>query len=710
MINKKIYNSPFLGKTLDESKRQEIKDFFCHTFQLYENLFQCLNSEEAFYKRPEALRHPLIFYFGHTATFFINKLTVSKIITSRVNELFESLFAVGVDEMSWDDLNDKHIDWPKVDDVKQYRNSVQDIVIEVIDNLPLGTIIDWNHPAWIVLMGIEHELIHLETSSVLIRQLDIKYIHQQTKGWTTCKEYSNTVPSNNFIEIKNENVQLGINMPSDYYGWDNEYGKDSQEVKRFTTSQSLISNSEYLEFVKDGGYKNHKWWTDEGASWVEFKQATHPVFWIADHTEPHGYKLRNMIEEIPLPMNWPVEVNYYEAKAFCNWYSESKGKNVRLPSEHEWHSMYNQHFLGNEDSEHKNTNIHLAHFASSCPVNKFKHNKLYDVCGNVWQWTESPIQPFKGFKPHQYYDDFSIPTFDDKHNIIKGGSWISGGNCARRESRYAFRKHFFQHAGFRLVQSEHEITQNADSYETDEACSMYLDAHYSNNYLGKEPFAVAVINYASQFWNQSKKLKALDVGCSVGRSCFELSRYFDNVTGVDFSAHFIQYAYRLKELETVKYKTLIEGNMYEHKSIHLNTIQLDKKGANVEFFQADACNLPAKLKGYDFVLAANLVDRLYDPISFLSELNNRMNEGAVLVITSPFTWKEEFTEKEKWIGGYIKDEKPFYSSEYIKTLLATNFDFLSETQDIPFILKETSRKYQYILPYIGVWKKKILTK
>ena len=52
------------------------------------------------------MRHPLIFYFGHTATFFVNKLLLAKLIPERINPRFEAMFAVGVDEMSWDDLDE----------------------------------------------------------------------------------------------------------------------------------------------------------------------------------------------------------------------------------------------------------------------------------------------------------------------------------------------------------------------------------------------------------------------------------------------------------------------------------------------------------------------------------------------------------------------------------------------------------------------------
>ena len=74
-------------------------------------------SSEALFVRAERLRHPLIFYLGHTATFYINKLIVGNFITQnqRINPQLESVFAVGVDEMSWDDiLDDDKYEWSKV--------------------------------------------------------------------------------------------------------------------------------------------------------------------------------------------------------------------------------------------------------------------------------------------------------------------------------------------------------------------------------------------------------------------------------------------------------------------------------------------------------------------------------------------------------------------------------------------------------------------
>ena len=108
-----------------QEKRAEIKDYFNTTWMLYERLFDVLASDDVFYKRPQPLRHPLIFYFGHTAVFYMNKLILARQLEHRVDPQLESLFAIGVDEMSWDDLNDDHYDWPSVAATRQYRNKVR---------------------------------------------------------------------------------------------------------------------------------------------------------------------------------------------------------------------------------------------------------------------------------------------------------------------------------------------------------------------------------------------------------------------------------------------------------------------------------------------------------------------------------------------------------------------------------------------------------
>ena len=79
-IQKRISKTLRLDTGSSETKRQELKAYFNQTFSLYESLFRLISDDQAFYARAEPLRHPLVFYFGHTATFFINKLLLAKLI------------------------------------------------------------------------------------------------------------------------------------------------------------------------------------------------------------------------------------------------------------------------------------------------------------------------------------------------------------------------------------------------------------------------------------------------------------------------------------------------------------------------------------------------------------------------------------------------------------------------------------------------------
>ena len=366
---------------------------------------------------------------------------------TRINPRFESLFAVGVDEMSWDDLGDTRYDWPTVDEIKNYRDQVREVVDTVIRKAPLKMPVDWNNPWWAIPMGIEHERIHLETSSVLIRQHELKRV-QASEDWQPC-QHSGTAPVNAWVDIPGGLVQMGKSKAFPYYGWDNEYGVHTADVAAFQAARYLVSNGEFLGFVEAGGYSNDEYWEEEGRGWKNFAAACHPTFWVRP---AGGWKLRTMLEEIPMPWDWPVEVNYHEAQAFCNWKTILTGLSVRLPTEDQWQRLYAQTGLAEViENTVALVNIHLDHYASPCPVNQFQHGELFDGVGNVWQWTQTPIYPFDGFTVHPIYDDFTTPTYDNRHNIIKGGSWISCGNEALSSSRYAFRRHFFQHAGFRYV-------------------------------------------------------------------------------------------------------------------------------------------------------------------------------------------------------------------------------------------------------------------
>jgi 5-histidylcysteine sulfoxide synthase/putative 4-mercaptohistidine N1-methyltranferase len=677
--------------------REEIKRYFISTFDRYELLFECLSNEEAYYVKPISLRHPLIFYYGHTATFFINKLILARLIHDRVNQRFESVFAVGVDEMSWDDLDNAHYDWPTPNEVKSYRHEVRSAVISIIDNAPLQLPIDWENPWWVIIMGIEHERIHLETSSVLIRQHSLEFVRNVT-SWQPWREIG-LAPANTLVNVNAGTVKLEKQHNSSIYGWDNEYGMHESHVPGFQASQFLASNEEFLEFVNAGGYNKMELWEEEGRGWLDFAKAKHPTFWLK---KDNGWFLRLLTEEVAMPWNWPVEVNYHEAKAFCNWKSLELGLPVRLPTEDEWLRIYDQSELNEPGNTPANANIHLDYWASACPIDKFKHGAFYDVVGNVWQWTETPIYPLDGFKVHSTYDDFSTPTFDNRHNLIKGGSWISTGNETLRSSRYAFRRHFFQHAGFRYVISDAVEQLPTSNYETNKLLSEYAEFHYGEEYLSVPNFPKKLVDIASSFLRDKFAGNALDLGCASGRATFELARYFDTVIGIDFSARFIGQGVDLIN-HCLRYTLTEEGDLVSYKTRTLKELELEEFKHKVEFFQGDACNLKPQFTGYDFVLAANLIDRLYSPTKFLSQIHERLRMGGTLMIVSPYTWLVEHTPRDEWIGAFKKDGESLTSLDGLHALLGKHFSLISSPMDVPFVIRETKRKYQHSFSEVTFW-------
>lgn len=694
-----LRRTPELDGGASEDKRKEIALYFTNTFDTYTRLFECLADDSGFYQKSIPLRHPLIFYLGHTATFFVNKLLLAKLLPERIDPHMESVFAVGVDEMSWDDLNEDHYEWPNVSAVMDYRADVRSTVLNLIESLPLNLPITWEGAWWPIIMGIEHERIHLETSSVLIRQHDLKKVRPQPE-WAPIQE-TGEAPRNELITVPAGEIHIGKPYDDAYYGWDNEYGEHRNRVEEFKASQYLVSNQEFLEFVEAGGYELDRHWSDEGLSWLQYTRAKHPTFW----RWRNGWVLRLMTEEVDMPWDWPVEVNYLEAEAFCGWKREQTGRPIRMPTEDEWYRLCSVAGVEEVGNNPANANLHLDHGASSCPVTRHRHGKWFDVVGNVWQWTETPTYPFDHFRVHPLYDDFTTPTFDGQHNLIKGGSWASCGNEARLAARYAFRRHFFQHAGFRYIASDAKVVQPNAYYESNKLLTEYAEFHFGDTAFGVENFPKAIADLALEAMQGKPTGKALDIGCACGRSSFELARQFEVVEGVDFSANFIRLGVEMADQGSIRYSLVEEAELVSYHTRSLQALGLENHAGKVSFHQGDACNLKPLFTGYDLVLAANLIDRLYRPKYFLNHIHNRINDGGLLVIASPYTWLEEHTPREEWVGGFKKDGENYTTLDGLKDHLSSHFRIVGEPRKVPFVIRETEHMHQHTLSEVTIWER-----
>jgi 5-histidylcysteine sulfoxide synthase len=433
---------------LDFANRRAIKDYFDNSWNLYELLFSAIKVDSTLYESPDPLRNPLVFYLGHTAAFYINKFKLAGLIDHGVHEEWDQLFAVGVDPNLPQNLEVSEF-WPSISEVRSYRKTIYKIVHQVIDQLKESDFpITPQSPLWAIPMTIEHDRIHLETSSVLIRQLAVDKV-ERPADWSYAPANCSK-PTNKWIEMPAGNIQLGKPADSPIFGWDNEYGALKLEIAAFRATQNLISNQDFLNFLESEGYDNPDYWTPEGWKWKTRTNSSHPKFWVASE---QGYQYRAMFDEMEMPLDWPVEVNAHEAQAYCSW----NGNGSRLLTEAEFNCIGRQ--MESKDFDPlftDNYNLNVL-WGSPSPVGFVKTAQtaagFNDIYGNLWEWLSDDFYAFSNFETHPFYEEFSAPYMDEDHGMMAGGSWITTGTAASRYYRLWFRRHFFQHCGFRLAQS-----------------------------------------------------------------------------------------------------------------------------------------------------------------------------------------------------------------------------------------------------------------
>lgn len=245
-------------------------------------------------------------------------------------------------------------------------------------------------------------------------------------------------------------------------------------------------------------------------------------------------------------------------------------------------------------------------------------------------------------------------------------------------------------------------------YESDRLLSEYLLFHFGTeeDLLGGLPGPTNACGFATRLVDRlllpcegSTPVSALDIGCAVGGSSFALSQTANSVLGIDFSSSFIRAATELAERGTLSTKVAVEGNRTQPFTAQVpSTARRDR----VRFEVGDAMNLRPDIGEFDVVLAANLLCRLPEPKQFLDRLPQLLRKGGQLLLTTPFTWLEEFTPIEHWIGG-TPETGP--SADALRSVLEPNFT-LDHSENLPFLIREHSRKFQYSVALGTRWIRK----
>ncbi|XP_048732686.1 uncharacterized protein LOC125649291 [Ostrea edulis] len=210
------------------------------------------------------------------------------------------------------------------------------------------------------------------------------------------------------------------------------------------------------------------------------------------------------------------------------------------------------------------------------------------------------------------------------------------------------------------------------------------------------------LKHSKGFGKTQTLCRALDIGCAVGRSSFELAREFQEVIGIDYSQSFVDACDHMRDLGEKVYFVQDEGDLVTPL---VAKVPEDIEKARCSFEQGDACDLRHDLGSFGCVLAANLICRLHSPFDFLRRLIDLVAPGGVLVITSPYTWLEDFTDKENWMGGYKKNGQAVTGLSTLKKELGPYFT-LVESCDMPFFIRETARKNQWTVAHCTVWSRK----
>lgn len=243
----------------------------------------------------------------------------------------------------------------------------------------------------------------------------------------------------------------------------------------------------------------------------------------------------------------------------------------------------------------------------------------------------------------------------------------------------------------------------ANPYESERLVAEYLFFHYANEaeLSGEHPVPREALNFPVRVVEElidpaRPSRAALDLGCAVGRSSFELARTAQSVLGIDFSSAFILAAETLKREGMLDCQVPVEG---ERTEAFTARVPAEIDASRVRFETGDATALRADIGSFDLVLAANLLCRLPQPVKFLQCLPGLVSPGGQLLLGTPFSWLPDYTAPEHWIGGRSETGP---SWDALCKILEPHFE-LQLSKDLPFLIREHSRKFQYGISLGSRW-------
>lgn len=433
--------------------RTRLADWYRRNRARSQALFDLL-TPEAYYSRPIALRHPIVFYEGHLPAFSFNTLVKRGLGRPSIDARLEQLFARGIDphESQAGPGAAAAAGWPARSVVQQFAAEADRQVLAALETgdieQPGDPLLDRAEAAYCIL---EHEAMHQETLLYMWHRLPFEQ-KRRPDGYRP--RLDGSAPVDEWVRVPAGPATLGAISGGERFTWDNERQGHVVQVPEFRIARHDVTNARFLDFVEAGGYQDRRWWSEADWAWLQAETLAHPRFW---EREGQTWWWRGQFDRVRLPEHWPVYVSLAEAAAYARW------RGARLPTEAEFHRAA---FAAPGEAERRcpwgseppAARHGVFDFTSWDPEPAGSHPDgdsawgVADLVGNGWEWTSTVFAPFDGFVPMPSYPEYSADFFDGDHVVMKGASPVTASELIRPSFRNWFRPRYpYVYATFRCV-------------------------------------------------------------------------------------------------------------------------------------------------------------------------------------------------------------------------------------------------------------------
>jgi len=315
---------------------------------------------------------------------------------------------------------------PTLAEILAYRSHVDDHMLRLLDQRS-----EELELAGVVTLGLNHEQQHQE-----LMLTDIKHVlscNPMRPAFDPGLPVPGTGAVDNYTYIDGASGVHQVGATGDSFRFDNETPRHDALLHEHRIGARLVTNSEYREFIADGGYTNSTLWLSDGWATVNQNEWDRPLYWSEDLASEFTLSGTRDIDD-----NAPVaHVSFYEADAFARW------AGARLPTEFEWEAFASEEpVLGN-----------LFESGYLHPSAGGDSNQLF---GDVWEWTSSPYSAYPGFVPLEGSLGEYNGKFMCNQMTARGGSCVTSTDHVRASYRNFFYPHMrWQFFGIRLAKDGH---------------------------------------------------------------------------------------------------------------------------------------------------------------------------------------------------------------------------------------------------------------